>query len=75
MPPYPNRFNHRYFLIAIFILFVIAMYINPKVWSGIKWLATYISIRPGELINLREEEIDIKLGHFIIPHPKENVQS
>jgi integrase len=44
---------------------------NPKVWLGIKWLATYISIRPGELLNLKEKDIDIKLGYFIIPHPKE----
>lgn len=44
---------------------------NPKVWLGIKWLATYISIRPGELLNLKEQDIDIKLGYFIIPHPKE----
>ena len=44
---------------------------NPKVWLGIKWLSTYISIRPGELLNLKEEDIDIKLGYFIIPHPKE----
>ena len=44
---------------------------NPKIWLGIKWLATYISIRPGELLNLKEEDIDIRLRHFIIPHPKE----
>ena len=45
--------------------------INPKIWLGIKWLATYISIRPGELLNLKEEDIDTRLGYFIIPHPKE----
>lgn len=45
--------------------------INPKIWLGIKWLSTYISIRPGELLNLKEKDIDIKLGYFIIPHPKE----
>ena len=44
---------------------------NPKIWLGIKWLATYISIRPGEMLNLKEKDIDIKLGCFIIPHPKE----
>jgi integrase len=46
-------------------------HINPKIWLGIKWLATYISIRPGELLNLKEKDIDIKLEYFIIPHPKE----
>jgi integrase len=49
----------------------IAYYINPKIWLGIKWLSTYISIRPGELLNLKEENVDIRLGYFIIPHPKE----
>jgi len=44
---------------------------NPKIWLGIKWLSTYISICPGELLNLKEKDIDIKLGYFIIPHPKE----
>jgi integrase len=46
-------------------------HINPKIWLGIKWLSTYISIRPGELLNLKEKDVDIKLEYFIIPHPKE----
>jgi len=29
-----------------------------KVWLGIKWLMTYISIRPGELIEIKEGDID-----------------
>ncbi|MBC2734079.1 MAG: hypothetical protein HF981_06950 [Desulfobacteraceae bacterium] len=49
----------------------ISYHINPKIWLGIKWLATYISIRPGEMLKLKEGDIDIKLGYFIIPHPKE----
>lgn len=49
----------------------ISHHINPKIWLGIKWLATYISIRPGEMLNLKEGDIDIKLGYYIIPHPKE----
>lgn len=52
-------------------IYEISYHINPKIWLGIKWLATYISIRPGELLNLKEGDIDIKLGYFIIPHPKE----
>jgi integrase len=44
---------------------------NLKIWLGIKWLSTYISIRPGKLLNLKEKDIDIKLGYFINPHPKE----
>jgi integrase len=49
----------------------ISYQINPKIWLGIKWLATYISIRPGEMLNLKEGDIDIKHVYFIIPHPKE----
>ena len=33
-----------------------------KVWLGIKWLSTYISIRPGELVNIKEGEIDRNQG-------------
>jgi integrase len=46
-------------------------HINPKVWIGIKWLCTYIAIRPGELLSLKEEDIDILLGYFIVRSPKE----
>ncbi|BBO89920.1 tyrosine-type recombinase/integrase [Desulfosarcina ovata] len=52
-------------------IYRLTYHINPKIWLGIKWLATYISIRPGELLNLKEKDIDLKLKYFIIPHPKE----
>jgi integrase len=45
--------------------------INPKIWLGIKWLSTYISVRPGELISLKEKHINTTDGFLIIPHPKE----
>lgn len=45
--------------------------INPKIWIAIKWLSTYISIRPKEMISLLEENIDRRSGLLIIPHPKE----
>lgn len=44
---------------------------NPKVWLGIRWLCIYISIRPGELIRIKEKHLDLKNGYIIIPHPKE----
>lgn len=44
---------------------------NPKVYLGIKWLSTYISIRPAEMINLRESEIDLANKYLYFPHPKE----
>jgi integrase len=44
---------------------------NPRIWVAIKWLSTYISIRPGELIRVKEGEIDRNNGFILIPHPKE----
>jgi hypothetical protein len=44
--------------------------INPKIWIGIQWLATYVSIRPFELRELQEKHINVN-GYFVIPHPKE----
>lgn len=44
---------------------------NPKVFLGIKWLATYFSIRPAEMIKLKEGEIDTGNGYLYFPHPKE----
>jgi integrase len=49
----------------------ISHHISPKIWIGIKFLATYISVRPGELRNLKEGHISLADGFFIIPHPKE----
>ena len=43
--------------------------VNPKIWIGIRWLSTYVSIRPNELRNLKEKEININ-GFFVIPDPK-----
>ncbi len=42
-----------------------------KVWLGIRFLATYISIRPMELMNLTYSNVDLKTGYLYIPHPKE----
>jgi integrase len=40
---------------------------NRKVYLGIKWLATYISLRPGELAKLTEGNIDTGNGYLYIP--------
>ncbi len=45
--------------------------VNPKIWLAIKWLSTYISIRPAELVNITEKDIDLQSGFLFIPHPKE----
>lgn len=49
----------------------ISHHINPKIWLGIKILATFPKIRPGELRNVLERHIDLENGVIIIPHPKE----
>ena len=41
-----------------------------KVWLGIKWLCTYVSIRPGELVKIREEDIDKENRYIYIHHSK-----
>jgi integrase len=45
--------------------------VNPKIYLGIKWLCTYISIRPGEMVTLEEGNIDLKNRYLYFPHPKE----
>ena len=40
---------------------------QPKIWLGIRWLATYISIRPGEMRHLQEKHIDNN-GAFVLPN-------
>jgi integrase len=45
--------------------------VNPRIWLAVHWLATYISLRPNELISLREKHVDLKMGSVIVVHPKE----
>jgi integrase len=40
---------------------------QPKIWLGIRWLATYISIRPNEMRHLQEKHIDNN-GAFVLPN-------
>ena len=46
--------------------------VNPKIWIGVKWLATYISIRPSELIHIKEGDFDLSLGVVNVRFNKEN---
>jgi integrase len=39
---------------------------NVRVYLGVKWLATYIAIRPKEMWSLKEKEIDVD-GYFVLP--------
>ncbi len=45
--------------------------INPRIWIAVKWLSTYFSIRPGEMLSLKEKHIDSKIGVIFVEHPKE----
>ena len=42
-----------------------------RVWLCIKWLATYIAVRTGEMRGLTEGQVDRRQGKLIIPRPKE----
>ena len=44
---------------------------RPRSWLAIKWLTTYISIRPAEMLSLTEGQVDRQRGLLFIPHPKE----
>ena len=46
--------------------------LNPKIWIGIKFLATYINVRPGELIAVKEKHINLDLGAIVIHTPRRN---
>lgn len=39
---------------------------NPRIWLGAKFLSTYISLRPGDLRNILEEDIDLERQMIII---------
>lgn len=52
-------------------IYKLTYHINQKIWLGIKWLCTYISIRPGEMASLKEENIDLGNGYLMFPQPKE----
>ncbi|MGD9040713.1 MAG: site-specific integrase, partial [Desulfobacteraceae bacterium] len=45
--------------------------INPKIWIGIMWLARYVSIRPIEMIHIKEGDFDLSLGVVNIRYNKE----
>ncbi|MCE5335600.1 MAG: hypothetical protein LLG06_13535 [Desulfobacteraceae bacterium] len=35
---------------------------SPRIYIGVRWLCTYVSIRPGELRGILESDIDLDLG-------------
>jgi integrase len=47
--------------------------INPRIWVAVKFLCTYHSIRPSELLSLQEKNIDVDSCRLYFPHPKEKL--
>ena len=45
--------------------------VNPKIYLAIKFLATYIQLRPQELVDVFEKDINLKSGTIVIRSPKE----
>lgn len=52
-------------------IYKISYHLNPKIWLGIKWLCTYIAIRPGELLKVQEQDVNTRIGAFVIKHSKD----
>lgn len=49
----------------------ISWQVNPKIYLGCLWLSTYTSVRPVELLNVKEGEFDLSNGILQITHNKE----
>src|SRR3990172_1040427 len=43
-----------------------------KTWLAIRWLCTYINVRPAEMISLKECHIDLENALILFPYPKED---
>ncbi|RLB94623.1 MAG: hypothetical protein DRH26_00715 [Deltaproteobacteria bacterium] len=43
--------------------------INPVIWFGIDLLATYVNLRPGDLLKIKEKDIDTEHGIITIQYP------
>jgi integrase len=43
---------------------------NPRIWLGIKWLSTYYEVRPIELINVKERDINYETGTMAVWYSK-----
>jgi integrase len=39
---------------------------NPRIYIAIKWLATYINVRPIELLGIKEEDVDLSAGLVVV---------
>jgi integrase len=44
---------------------------DQRVYLGIKWLATYVKIRPIEMLSLKEGDINLDTKYLIFPDPQQ----
>ncbi|MGL1932156.1 MAG: hypothetical protein OCC45_10395 [Desulfotalea sp.] len=44
---------------------------NPRIWLGITILSLYPRVRPSELLNVREQDINLNEMWIVFPKPKE----
>jgi hypothetical protein len=49
--------------------------INPKIWLGCEMLSLHVNIRPKDLLNLNEGDIDTTYGVITIHRPTKNGES
>ena len=50
-------------------VFELSHKINPKIWFGIDLLSTYVNLRPGDLLKIKEKDIDLDHGVVTIYFP------
>jgi integrase len=43
---------------------------NPRIYIAVLFLASYINMRPSELLNIREQDIDLDMGYIWIKETK-----
>ncbi len=43
--------------------------LNPKIWLGVDLLATYVNLRPGDLLKLKERDVDLVHGELVFHYP------
>jgi len=46
--------------------------VNIKIFIGVKFLATYFNTRPGELLEVKEKDIDLEQKRILIQYTKTN---
>jgi integrase len=52
-------------------VYAISKIVNIKIWIGIKFLSTYFNTRPGELLQIKEKDIDLQQGKILVSETKE----